>query len=58
MVAGVVDQPARVTPRPAATGMGVAEDSISMLPLVGFILAAGSVTGAGAYLVRRRGSER
>lgn len=43
-----------VAPRPAATGTGVAQDSMSILPMIALVLAAGSATGAGAYAVRRR----
>jgi len=45
-----------VAPRPAATGTGVAKDSMSLLPLVGLVLVAGGLAGAGAYAVQRRRS--
>lgn len=47
---------APVAPRPAATGTGVAEDSMSLLPLAGLVLVAGGLAGAGAYAVQRRRS--
>lgn len=52
----VVVTPAPVAPRPAATGTGVAEDSMSLLPLAGLVLVAGGLAGAGTYAVQRRRS--
>ncbi len=45
-----------VVPRPAATGTGVAEDSMALLPMLALVLAAGSLVGVGAYAVQRRRS--
>lgn len=56
-VAAAPGQPAApVAPRPAATGTGLAEGSMSLLPMMALVLAAGSLVGAGAYAVRRRRS--
>ncbi len=44
----------RSVPQPAATGMGVTNDSTSPLRIVGLALAAGWLVGLGAYAVRRR----
>ena len=49
-------QQAPVAPRPAATGTGVTEDSMSLLPMMALVLVAGSLVGVGAYAVQRRRS--
>lgn len=49
-------QQAPAAPRPANTGTGITDDSMSLLPMMALVLVAGTLAGVGAYAVRRRRS--